>query len=173
MSDGLQFDKAEPAQPAESLLCAGCRKPLVDSFYLAGPQKICAGSAKEIRALIETSGQTVARGSELAGQAESSMQQVVAAVKRMTEVIGEIESAGREQSAGIEQINKAMAEMDRMTQSDAQMAEELIATAETLQDQSRQMLAAISSFSMQGAHAAAAEAPAARRHYAQSVRRAA
>lgn len=49
MSDGLQFDKAEPAQPAESLLCAGCRKPLVDSFYLAGPQKICATCRDQVQ----------------------------------------------------------------------------------------------------------------------------
>jgi methyl-accepting chemotaxis protein len=64
-------------------------------------------------------------------------------------VIAEIEAASREQAAGIEQINKAMAQMDELTQRDAQMAQELISTAETLQSQSEQMFAAISAFSMQ------------------------
>jgi aerotaxis receptor len=38
--------------------------------------------------------------------------------------------------------------MDDLTQRDAQMAEELITTAEMLETQSQQMLAAISAFSM-------------------------
>jgi len=116
-----------------------------------------AASAKEIKELIDVSSETVTRGSELASQAEESMAQVVDSVKRVTDVISEIEAASREQSAGIEQINRAMSQMDQITQRDAEMAQELIATAETLQGQSQQMLAAISAFSMQGAgHAAVA-----------------
>jgi len=110
-----------------------------------------AASAKEIKELIAASGDTVARGSELASQAEHSMKQVVDSVKRVTNVIAEIETASREQSAGIEQINKAMAQMDEITQRDAQMAAQLIETAEALHGQSTQMLSAISSFSMQDA----------------------
>jgi len=53
MTDGLQFDKAEPARPSESLLCAGCRKPLVDSFYLAGPQKICVTCRDQVQAQLD------------------------------------------------------------------------------------------------------------------------
>lgn len=111
-----------------------------------------AASAKEIKELIDVSSETVTRGSELAGQAEESMAQVVDSVKRVTDVISEIEAASREQSAGIEQINRAMFQMDQITQRDAEMAQELIATAEALHGQSQQMLAAISAFSMQGVH---------------------
>lgn len=114
-----------------------------------------AASAKEIKELIVASGETVARGSELASQAEQSMRQVVESVKRVTDVIAEIETASHEQSIGIEQINKAMTQMDEITQRDAQMAAQLIETAEALHGQSTQMLSAISSFSMQG-HAALA-----------------
>jgi len=110
-----------------------------------------AASAKEIKELIATSGETVVRGSELASQAEQSMRQVVESVKRVTNVIAEIETASREQSAGIEQINQAMVQMDEITQRDAQMATQLIETAEALHGQSTQMLSAISSFSMQDA----------------------
>lgn len=108
-----------------------------------------AASAKEIRDLIETSGETVARGSELANRAEQTMQDVVESVQRVTGVIAEIESASREQSQGIEQINRAMTQMDAITQQDAQMAVELMSTAQRLEGESAQMLAAISAFSMQ------------------------
>jgi len=122
-----------------------------------------AASAKEIRELIQASSETVVRGGELASEAEESMQQVVESGKRVANVIGEIETASREQTAGIEQINKAMTQMDNLTQRDAQMAEELIATAEMLQAQSRQMLAAISAFSMKHSGAPATAGQTARR----------
>jgi aerotaxis receptor len=108
-----------------------------------------AASAQEIRELIQKSGETVQRGGKLAEQAEVSMQEVVEAGTQVARVIVEIEAASREQAAGIEQINRAMNQMDQLTQRDAQMAQELIVTAEILEAQSEQMLAAISAFSMQ------------------------
>ena len=107
-----------------------------------------AASAKEIKDLIESSRETVMRGSELAGRAEESMNEVVQSVKRVVDVIGEIETASREQSMGIEQINRAMTQMDTITQQDAQMAQALIGTASQLDDESLQMVAAISAFAM-------------------------
>jgi methyl-accepting chemotaxis protein len=107
-----------------------------------------ASSAKEIRALILSSGETVQRGSQLAEHAETSMQQVVESGTRVARVIAEIEGASREQAVGIEQINKAVAQMDELTQQDAQLAQELITTAQVLQAQADQMIAAISAFSM-------------------------
>jgi len=107
-----------------------------------------AASAKEIRELIVSSRATVERGGELANRAQTSMSEVVQSVKRVADVIGEIESASREQATGIEQINKAMMQMDESTQHNAHMAHDLIATAEHLEGESKQMLAAMSSFSM-------------------------
>jgi methyl-accepting chemotaxis protein len=112
-----------------------------------------AASAKEIRELIVASRETVDRGSELANHAQASMSEVVQSVRRVANVIGEIETASREQSIGIEQINKAMTQMDEITQRDAHMAQDLIATAEHLEGESKQMLVAMSSFSMSGNHA--------------------
>jgi aerotaxis receptor len=132
-----------------------------------------ASSAKEIRELIQISGETVHRGGELAGRAAESMQQVVESGKRVASVIGEIEAASREQSAGIEQINKAMTQMDELTQRDAQMAQELINAAQTLQSQSRQMLAAISAFSMQESHEPAEKSAGASHSHQDSMARAA
>lgn len=114
-----------------------------------------AASAKEIRTLIDASNSTVARGTALAASAEETMQQVVSSVNNVAGVISEIELASVEQAAGIEQINRAMTQMDQITQQDAQMAEELLATATELQRQSDQMLAAISACSMQHRDSAA------------------
>lgn len=111
-----------------------------------------AAAAKEVKDLIEASVQTVDRGTQLANQAEQAMAEVVDSVHHVTGVIKEIEAATREQAAGIEQINKAVTQMDSITQQDAQMAQQLIETAQSLQEQSTQMLAAISAFSMQQAH---------------------
>jgi len=133
-----------------------------------------ATSAREIRELIQASSETVHRGGELAEQAEESMQLVVDSGKRVANVIAEIEAASREQAAGIEQINKAMAQMDELTQRDAQMAQELISTAEMLQQQSEGMLTAISAFSMQqlsaaGVHRTVATTHDSRESYAQAA----
>ncbi len=118
-----------------------------------------AGSAKEIRDLIHESSLTVERGGELAEQAERAMQQVVESGRHVANVVAEIETANREQAAGIDQINRAMTQMDSLTQRDAEMAQELISTAQMLQYQSEQMLTAISAFSMQRSHEAVASRP--------------
>lgn len=117
-----------------------------------------AASAREIRELIQSSSETVHRGSSLASEAETSMHQVVDAGQRVANVVSEIEAASREQAVGIEQINKAITQMDELTQRDAQMAQELISTAEILESQSEQMLAAISAFSMRAGGAPTHEA---------------
>jgi aerotaxis receptor len=121
-----------------------------------------AAAAKEVKDLIQASVQTVGRGTELANQAEQAMSQVVDSVQHVTGVIKEIEAATREQAAGIEQINKAVTQMDNITQQDAHMAQQLIETAQTLREQSTQMLAAISAFSMQQTPASAQTIPARR-----------
>nr|WP_298723359.1 methyl-accepting chemotaxis protein [uncultured Steroidobacter sp.] len=130
-----------------------------------------ASAAKEVKDLIEASVQTVHRGTELANQAEQAMSNVVDSVQHVTSVIREIEAATLEQAAGIEQINKAVTEMDNITQQDAHMAQQLIETAQTLREQSTQMFAAISAFSMQQAHASpAARAEPAHTHFVEEER---
>jgi len=107
-----------------------------------------ATSAREIRELITASQQTVEQGSNLALEAQRSMQQVVDAVKRVAQVVADIQASSQEQAAGIEQVSSAVAHMDSMTQQDARMAQELMEAAAGLQAQSDQMMAAISAFSM-------------------------
>lgn len=110
-----------------------------------------AASAREIKSLIEDATGKVRQGSALADRADQAMKQVVESVERAAGLIAEIEAAGREQASGIEQINSAVSQMDQITQSDAQMAQELTETAAHLRDQSDEMMAVISAFSVRHA----------------------
>jgi len=110
-----------------------------------------ASSAREIKALIESSAATVERGSELADRADQAMQEVVESVERAAGLLSEIEAAGREQQTGIEQISAAVSQMDQITQEDAQMAQALTETAAQLQDRSDELMAVISAFRLQHA----------------------
>jgi aerotaxis receptor len=110
-----------------------------------------ASAAKEIKDLISVSSATVARGSELASEAETSMGLVVDSVQRVSQMIRDIEGASREQAAGVEQISQAVTQMDTITQRDAHAAQKLLETATELQSQSQYMFAAISAFAMRTA----------------------
>jgi methyl-accepting chemotaxis protein len=93
-----------------------------------------AGSAKEIKGLIQDSLRKVERGSEL--------------VNRVTKLVGEIALTSGEQSAGIEQVNTAMTQMDQVTQSNSAQTEELSATAESLSEQAAQLMDLIGTFTL-------------------------
>jgi len=118
-----------------------------------------SGSAKEIKRLIEESVDLVQSGSQLVGQAGSTMDEIMDAVKRVTEIVTAITTASQEQSMGIDQVNQAMAQIDRVTQQNAALVEEAAASAESLQDQASQLVSAIVAFKLDDAAPAPAPAP--------------
>ncbi len=95
-----------------------------------------AAAAKEIKTLIGDSVEKVDAGSKLVDQAGSTMDEVVASVRRVTDIIGEIAAASDEQRAGIEQVNQAITQMDQVTQQNAALVEEAAAAADAMQQQS-------------------------------------
>jgi methyl-accepting chemotaxis protein len=105
-----------------------------------------ADAAKEIKALIENSVAQVEEGSALVTRAGSTMVSVVSAVQRVTDIIGEIAAASEEQSKGIDQVNIAIYQMDQTTQQNAAMVEEASAAAHLLEEQARELLAAVNVF---------------------------
>lgn len=54
------------------------------------------------------------------------MNNIVNAVTRVTDIMGEIASASDEQSRGIDQVALAVSEMDRVTQQNASLVQELL-----------------------------------------------
>ncbi|MBV8657131.1 MAG: MCP four helix bundle domain-containing protein [Burkholderiales bacterium] len=107
-----------------------------------------AGAAKEIKALIDDSVEKVGAGTKLVNQAGLTMDEVVAAVRRVTDIMSEIANASQEQSAGIEQVNRSIIEMDGMTQQNAALVEEAAAAAQSLQDQAAELARVVSIFKL-------------------------
>ncbi|MEZ2354734.1 methyl-accepting chemotaxis protein [Caballeronia sp. RCC_10] len=105
-----------------------------------------SAAAKEIKALIETSGDRVQSGTELVARAGETMQRVGTAIQRVTDIMGEIASASNEQSRGIEQVNQAISQMDEVTQQNAALVEEAAAAAGSMEDQAKHLSAAVAVF---------------------------
>jgi len=112
-----------------------------------------AAAAKEIKALIDHSVETVGNGSRLVEQAGSTMREVVVSVRRVTDIVGEISSASQEQAAGIEQINHAITQMDQVTQQNAALVEQAAAAAASMQTQAASLEQLVSVFTLNTSNA--------------------
>ncbi|MDM8357659.1 methyl-accepting chemotaxis protein [Pandoraea communis] len=113
-----------------------------------------ASAAKEIKGLIEASGNRVETGTRLVERAGATMVEVVQSVKRVTDIMGEISAASVEQSSGIEQVNRAVTQMDEMTQQNAALVEEASAAAAALETQAARLRESVALFRL-SAHEAA------------------
>ena len=110
-----------------------------------------ATAAREIKSLIGVSVTRVEQGSSLVDQAGGTMQELVQAIARLTQLMAHISTASKEQSSGVQQVGQAVNEMDRVTQQNAALVEESAAAAESLQQQARQMVAAVAVFQIRTA----------------------
>ncbi len=106
-----------------------------------------AAAAKEIKELITASTAKVDSGSKLVETAGRTMNEVVAAVKRVTDIMAEITSASAEQSAGIGQVHEAVTQLDQTTQQNAALVEEAAAAAKSLEEQAQVLVVEVSAFS--------------------------
>jgi methyl-accepting chemotaxis protein len=107
-----------------------------------------AAAAREIKGLITASVERVEQGTVLAGQAGSTMHEVVEAIRRVTDLMGEISAASAEQNSGVAQIGEAVVQMDRTTQQNAALVEESAAAAESLRQQAQQLVGAVAVFKL-------------------------
>lgn len=109
-----------------------------------------ATAAREIKALI---GESVARtsdGAKLVQEAGTTMDDIVASVRRVSSMIGAISNATQEQGAGIEHVNQAIVQMDQTTQQNAALVEEAAAASESMQDQAAKLAQLVSVFTLAG-----------------------
>ena len=105
-----------------------------------------AQAAREIKGLIGDSVDKVEAGSSLVGEAGSTMDDVVAQVRRMTDLMGEINASSTEQTTGILQVNTAVASIDQGTQQNAALVEQSAAAAESLKQQAAGLLGLVAAF---------------------------
>jgi methyl-accepting chemotaxis protein len=105
-----------------------------------------AAAAKEIKTLIGASVDRMVQGSALANQAGTTMNEVVEAIRRVTDVVAEISAASADQSQGVAEVGKAVNQMDEATQRNAALVEQSAAAANSLRDQSRELVEAVAVF---------------------------
>ncbi|MDD0838758.1 methyl-accepting chemotaxis protein [Curvibacter sp. HBC61] len=113
-----------------------------------------AEAAKEIKSLIGDSVAQVEQGTQLVDRAGQTMQEVVLAIKQVSDVVGDISAASVEQNTGVSQIGQAVNQLDQTTQQNAALVEESAAAAQALDQQARELVAAVSVFKLAAAHPA-------------------
>ncbi|MGO8501710.1 methyl-accepting chemotaxis protein [Rhizobium leguminosarum] len=91
-----------------------------------------AKAAKEIKALISTSGSHVQTGVSLVGETGKALDSIVQEVQEINQHVHAIAEASREQSIGLQEINTAVNTMDQGTQQNAAMVEESTAASHNL-----------------------------------------
>jgi methyl-accepting chemotaxis protein len=76
------------------------------------------------------------------------MDEVVSSFQGVANLVTEISNASKEQSSGIEQVTQAVSQMDEVTQQNAALVEEAAAAAESLEEQARGLMQAVSMFKL-------------------------
>ena len=114
-----------------------------------------AQAAREIKQLIEASGEQVDAGTRQTHEARRTMEQALAAVRHVGVLIGQVDHGAREQLMGISQINEAVTQLDTITQQNAAMVEELASSATSLQGQAAAVAQSVRVFRLEGRVAAA------------------
>ena len=117
-------------------------------------------AAKEIKQLISSSSQQVARGVNLVGETGKALELIAGQVGAINGDVGDIATAAEEQAAGLLQINASVAQMDKVTQQNAAMAEESTAASHTLAQEANELARLIGRFNLGGEAAAPATQPA-------------
>jgi methyl-accepting chemotaxis protein len=120
-----------------------------------------ANAAKEIKALITTSGTHVQTGVALVGETGKALDAIVHEVQEINQHVHAIAEASREQSTGLQEINTAVNTMDQGTQQNAAMVEESTAASHSLATEASALNNLLGQFKLTGTGGFAASAPAA------------
>jgi methyl-accepting chemotaxis protein len=124
---------------------AGRGFAVVASEVRALAQRSSAASL-EIRDLIGTSGQHVARGTVSVGEAGTVLDKLVGRVSEIAALVSNIAEQAREQSSGLAEVNIGVTQLDQLAQRNTQMVEETSSAAKALQRDAVDLEGLVSSF---------------------------
>jgi methyl-accepting chemotaxis protein len=110
--------------------------------------KRSATAAKEIKALINESVNTIATGGKLVDDAGSTMSAIVSSVQSLTDIIQGISNSSSQQRSGIDEVNTKIKEVMRINKSNTQMFADNIKAAGVMNEQSVTLLKSISGFNL-------------------------
>jgi aerotaxis receptor len=122
-----------------------------------------SSAAREIKQLIQASGETVEAGNRMTDDAQQTMANALESVRQVSQVISEISTGAQEQLTGISQVNEAVSQMDTITQQNAALVEQMAASAVQLLEQTASVAAAVQVFKLDARSRAQTDAVALRR----------
>ena len=106
-------------------------------------------AAKEIKMLIKESGERVQKGDLLVENTILNLNEILKEIKNVGKIIEEVAQGAAEQKEGIIQIKIAVDEVDKVTQTNAGIAEETSASANVLYEKANDFLEIIKFFKME------------------------
>jgi methyl-accepting chemotaxis protein len=118
-----------------------------------------ADAAREIRDLIGASVTTIDAGSKLVGTAGQSMDEIVAAIGRVTSMVREIAEASVDQTKGVENVDRSIAQIDEATRQNMQRVQEAASAARGLEQQAAFLVDSVAVFRLNAGDAVRAGAP--------------
>jgi methyl-accepting chemotaxis protein len=99
----------------------------------------CTSAAQEIGVLIKDSVKRVSEGSRLVIESGENLDRIIEATRQVAEIVEKISTSSKEQTSGIAQVNTAVNQMDKFTQQNAAMAEEVAGSSALMAQQTREM----------------------------------
>ena len=113
-----------------------------------------AEAAKEIKALVSTSGAQVTSGVKLVAASGKALESIIAQVSEINAVVASIAAATQQQASGIAEINTAISHMDQTTQQNATMVEESTAASHSLSKEMSELTRLVEQFRLDAPGAA-------------------
>ena len=107
-----------------------------------------AVAAKETTVLIESNLSSVNTGSEIAGQTDTALAQIVEGIAKVADLAKEIADASSDQATGVGQVNESLTQIEQVTQSNTSNAEESAAASEELSSQAQHLNEVIRQFKL-------------------------
>lgn len=107
-------------------------------------------SAREIRLLVERSGNTVQTGADRLNHAGVLITQLAGSVDDVTRVVGTIAQVSNDQASDIDQVNRAIHQIDQVTQSNSALVEEAAAAAEAVKNRALALMQSVAFFNLDG-----------------------
>jgi methyl-accepting chemotaxis protein len=105
-----------------------------------------AAAAKEIKALIFTSGSQVESGVQLVGQTGQALERILINIGEINALVAEFAGSAAEQANSLHEVNSAVDQMDHGTQQNASMVEENTAASFALASETQQLASLIDGF---------------------------
>jgi len=107
-----------------------------------------AAAAKEIKGLILGSVEHVVAGGKMASNASATMDEMLASIKGVIGITTQIAQSSTEQARSIDQIHMAIRDMDAITQQNAALVEQAAAAAQSMDEQSQELLRLVAEFKL-------------------------